>query len=379
MLAVGLMSGTSFDGVDAVLCEVTGSGTSTSVVQKEFIIYPIPEHIKEKLQQCCSNEAVKIDVICSLNFELGHLFADAAIAVCKKANIKTTQLDFIASHGQTIYHIPKATKDHMASTLQIGESAVIAQRCGCKVIANFRAKDMAVGGEGAPLVPYSEYLLYRHQDYGIALQNIGGIGNMTVLPKNAKEEDVFAFDTGPGNMMINEAMEYYFQKPFDESGKVAAKGNLIVHLKEELKNHPFLSQPIPKTTGREMFGKAYTHELLNRYASYAPEDIIATLTWFSAYAIAYHFQRFVIPYYDIKELVLGGGGVHNTTLRKFLAEELVDTHIVTQEEKGYSSDAKEAVAFVILGNQTLHLQTSNIPNATGANSSVILGHITYPN
>lgn len=378
MFAVGLMSGTSLDGIDAVLCEVDGYALETKIKQIAFHSEPMPINIKEKIKKCCSNDATT-EMICSLNFELGELFAEAAKNVCKKANIKTNRLSFISSHGQTLFHIPKKNGEYIPSTLQIGESAVIAQRCGCPVVANFRTKDMAVGGEGAPLVPYSEFLLYREETYGVALQNIGGIGNVTILPKNGSIDDVIAFDTGPGNMIIDEAMQCLYQKPYDDNGEIAKKGKIIEQLKIELMNHPYLQQCPPKTTGREMFGEYFTKDLLQRYAKNPKEDIIATLTWFTAYSIAENYRLFVFPTYDIQEIILGGGGAYNSTLRDMLQEELPNQRILIQEDKGFSSDAKEAIAFVILGNETMHRQFSNVPSATGANQKVILGNITFPN
>ena len=379
MLAVGLMSGTSLDGIDAVLCEIEGSGTATKVRQLAFCTCDIPEAIKDKIRRCCANENASVDLVCSLNFELGEQFASAALEVCRKAGVDSKELGFIASHGQTIYHIPHAYGECVASTLQIGESAVIAQRCGCPVIANFRVKDMAVGGEGAPLVPYSEYVMYRSETEAVALQNIGGIGNVTVLPAGCSIVDVYAFDTGPGNMMIDEAMRVFFNQAYDKNGTVASKGKFIEAMKEELMNHPYLTQNPPKSTGREMFGEPYTKQLLEKYKDEKSEDIVATFTWFTAYSIAENYRRFVLPKHALSEVILGGGGAHNETLRKMLQEELGNIKVLTQEDKGYSSDAKEAIAFVILGNETLHHQFSNVPSATGAKQKVILGNITYPN
>lgn len=378
MLAVGLMSGTSLDGIDAVLCDICGSGNTTRIKQLEFTTLPLSSEIKEKIKRCCNNQAT-VAQVCSLNFELGELFAKAVQSVCKQYGVKTTQLGFIASHGQTIYHIPRKTSDYAASTLQIGESAVIAQRCGCPCIANFRVKDMAAGGEGAPLVPFSEYILYSKKDEAVALQNIGGIGNVTVLPANGSIDDVFAFDTGPGNMVIDEAMQCLFNLAYDDNGTIASKGKLIEPLMEQLKKDPYLSLVPPKTTGREVYGSNYTHQLLNQYNTCNPEDIIATLTWFTAYSIAENYRRFILDKHDVKKVILGGGGAHNASLRHFLANELPGIEVLTQEDLGYSSDAKEAIAFVILGNETMHHQFSNVPKATGAKQKVILGNVTYPN
>lgn len=376
MYAVGLMSGTSLDGIDAVLCDISGVSLDTNIKEIAFCTIEIPEGIKDKIRKCCANKA-DVELVCSLNFELGELFADAVGKVCQKACVDLSELEFIASHGQTIYHIPKAYGDIHRSTLQIGESAVIAQRCGCKVVSNFRVKDIAAGGEGAPLVPFSEYILYRRTDQAVALQNIGGIGNVTIIPKNCEIDEVFAFDTGPGNMMIDEAMRIFYGVPYDKNGDIAAKGKMIHALQQELEAHAYLKVVPPKTTGREMFGEAYTVELLKRYAAEKKEDIVATLTWFTAYSIAENYRLFICKEHDIREVILGGGGAHNRTLQKMLASELPQIKISTQEEKGYSSDAKEAIAFVILGNETLNGRYSNLPNATGAQHKVILGNVTY--
>ena len=378
MLAVGLMSGTSLDGVDTVLCEISGQDESTKVKQLYFKTYDIPESLRTKIRKCCSRELIPVDLICSLNFELGYLFADAVKSLCKDANVKLEDLSFIASHGQTIFHIPKPYDDYVPSTLQIGEAAIIANECKTKVISNFRVMDMAVGGEGAPLVPYSETLLYSEENQAVALQNIGGIGNVTVLPKKGDTKKVIAFDTGPGNMMIDEAVRTFYGKKYDTDGYYARQGNLIPSLAEELKEHPYFNLEIPKTTGREMFGEHFTKSILEKYHSCEPNDLIHTFTWFTAYSIAYHYKKYLISEYGLKKCIIGGGGAYNSYLLELIRNEIPEVTVMTQEEHGFSSEAKEALAFVILGNQTYHRSPSNVPSATGAKKSVILGQITYP-
>ena len=378
MLAVGLMSGTSLDGVDTVLCEISGQDESTKVKQLYFKTYDIPESLRTKIRKCCSRELIPVDLICSLNFELGYLFADSVKSLCKDANVKLEDLSFIASHGQTIFHIPKAYDDYVPSTLQIGEAAIIANECKTKVISNFRVMDMAVGGEGAPLVPYSETLLYSEKNQAVALQNIGGIGNVTVLPKKGDTKKVIAFDTGPGNMMIDEAVRTFYGKKYDTDGYYARQGNLISSLAAELKEHPYFNLEIPKTTGREMFGEHFTKSILEKYHSCEPNDLIHTFTWFTAYSIAYHYKKYLISEYGLKKCIIGGGGAYNSYLLELIRNEIPEVTVMTQEEHGFSSEAKEALAFVILGNQTYHRSPSNVPSATGAKKSVILGQITYP-
>lgn len=378
MLAVGLMSGTSLDGVDTVLCEISGQDESTKVKQLYFKTYDIPESLRTKIRKCCSRELIPVDLICSLNFELGYLFADSVKSLCKDANVKLEDLSFIASHGQTIFHIPKPYDDYVPSTLQIGEAAIIANECKTKVISNFRVMDMAVGGEGAPLVPYSETLLYSEKNQAVALQNIGGIGNVTVLPKKGDTKKVIAFDTGPGNMMIDEAVRTFYGKKYDTDGYYARQGNLISSLAAELKDHPYFNLEIPKTTGREMFGEHFTKSILEKYHSCEPNDLIHTFTWFTAYSIAYHYKKYLISEYGLKKCIIGGGGAYNSYLLELIRNEIPEVTVMTQEEHGFSSEAKEALAFVILGNQTYHRSPSNVPSATGAKKSVILGQITYP-
>ena len=378
MLAVGLMSGTSLDGVDVVLCDITGEDEDTQVKQLKFKTYEIPEYLRDKIRKCCSRDLVPVELICSLNFELGQLFAESVKKLCKESSVNLEDIAFIASHGQTIFHIPKAFSDYIPSTLQIGEAAIIANECRTTVISNFRVMDMAVGGEGAPLVPYSEYVLYADENQAVALQNIGGIGNVTFLPKKGDFTKVIAFDTGPGNMMIDAAVQRLYGEKFDKNGKYASKGKLIPLLAEELKKHPYFALDIPKTTGREMFGEHYTYELLEKYQDYTKNDIIFTLTWFTAYSIAYHYKKYFIHHHNLDKCIIAGGGAYNECLINLIKRELPEIEILIQEDLGYSSEAKEAIAFVILGNQTYHMRPSNVPSATGARKSVILGQITYP-
>ena len=378
MLAVGLMSGTSLDGVDVVLCDITGKDEDTQVKQLNFKTYEIPEYLRDKIRKCCSRELVPVELICSLNFELGQLFAEAVKKLCKESSVNLEDIAFIASHGQTIFHIPKAFSDYIPSTLQIGEAAIIANECRSTVISNFRVMDMAVGGEGAPLVPYSEYVLYADESQAVALQNIGGIGNVTFLPKKGDFSKVIAFDTGPGNMMIDAAVQKLYGEKFDKNGEYASKGKLISPLAEELKKHPYFALDIPKTTGRELFGEHYTYALLEKYKDYNKNDIIFTLTWFTAYSIAYHYKKYFIHQYNLDKCIIAGGGAYNKCLINLIKRELPEMEILVQEDLGYSSEAKEAIAFVMLGNQTYHMRPSNVPSATGASKSVILGQITYP-
>lgn len=370
------MSGTSLDGVDAALVRIEGHGTATRIELVGFTTTEIPEPIKDEIKLAVKPSTGTVDLLCSLNFKLGELFADAALSVCREADFPVSRVDFIASHGQTVWHIPKPDGGFVRSTLQIGEPAVIAYRTGVQVVSNFRTMDVAAGGEGAPLVPYSEYVLYSSPDENVALQNIGGIGNVTVLPATGCIDDVYAFDTGPGNMIIDEAMQRLYGRKYDAGGETALGGEVNRRMLDELMSHPYVSMPLPKSTGREMFGEQFTVALLDRWSALPPQDIVATVTAFTACSIAEAYRRFVIPRWPIGRTVLGGGGAHNLALRKMLAEQLPGVEVVTQDEIGLSSDAKEAIAFAIMGNETLHGCPSNVCSATGAERPVVLGNIT---
>ncbi|SFJ49373.1 anhydro-N-acetylmuramic acid kinase [Thermoflavimicrobium dichotomicum] len=373
---MGLMSGTSLDGIDAALVEIQGSGTSTKVKLIEFVTCPFSDTIRKEIQDACSVEFSSVRLITSLNFKLGYLFAEAVKKVCEKARVDPKDLDFIGSHGQTIFHLPfPEGSDEVPSTLQIGEPAVIAYETETCVVSNFRTMDMAAGGQGAPLVPYTDFLLFRSSD-GRALQNIGGIGNVTVIPKEAEFEDVFAFDTGPGNMIIDAICQRLFGKPYDEDGQIAARGQVHEPLLAECMSHPYFAEHPPKSTGRELFGEEYVSTLLAKWGFLPSEDLVATVTMFTAQSIVDSYQRFIFPQYEIEEVVVSGGGAYNRTLLKMMASLLPDCKVVTQEDLGYSSAAKEAIAFAILANETLHNQPANVPKATGAKKRVILGNIT---
>lgn len=376
MYAVGLMSGTSLDGIDAALVEIDNFGKKTKIKLIEFITTSIPLDVKDEIKRACSEEQSSVDLICSLNFKLGYLFAEATKNVCNKAGITLENLDFIASHGQTIYHLPKSRDSFIPSTLQIGEPAIIAYETGVKVVSNFRVMDMASGGEGAPLVPYSEYIIYGSDEENIALQNIGGIGNVTVIPKGGEINSIFAFDTGPGNMIIDEVCQRLFKLNYDEDGKIAANGKIQNDILDDLMSHSYINAFPPKTTGREEFGQQFVDELLKKYNNKKPEDILSTVTMFTAKSIAVNYKNFIMNKVNLNKVIIGGGGAHNKTLLSYLKNELPNVSIVTQDDIGLSSDAKEAIAFVILGNETLNNNFSNVPSATGAKEKVILGNIT---
>lgn len=373
---VGLMSGTSLDGIDAALVKIKEQDY-IDLELLEFINLPIDKALRNEIEAVINNDTSSTKLVCELNFRLGYVFSEAVKKVCDKNGFPMENLDFIGSHGQTIYHIPEGTRGDFKSTLQIGEPAVIAYETNTMVVSNFRTMDMAAGGHGAPLVPFTEYLLYK-SNKNRALQNIGGIGNVTVIPSDGDIDKVFAFDTGPGNMMIDEVVKLLKNVPYDKNGELASRGNVIEPIINYLMSHEYINKVPPKTTGREMFGEQFSREIIKKFEKYKAEDIIATVTYFTAKSIAYNYRNFVFPKVKIDEVIIGGGGSYNNTLIEMIKNELKECKVMIQEDLGYSSDAKEAIAFALLAYSTLRGIPSNVIGATGARENVLLGNITLP-
>lgn len=373
-LVAGLMSGTSVDGIDVALVRIADSGIHTRVEPVAFRTVEYRPEVRRAILAACRPESSNVADLCSLNFFLGRLFADAVCQVCRENGIDIKEVDLVGSHGQTVWHQPGS------GTLQIGEAAVIAAQTGAVVVADFRVRDVAAGGQGAPLVPYTEFLLYRDPAKTRLLQNIGGIANVTVLPAGCSPDDIVAFDTGPGNMMIDACVNRLSEGrlQYDRNGEIAARGKVFPPLLSELMAHPFLRRPPPRTTGREMFGDSYTDELVARYSArgVGADDIVATLTRFTAASIADSYRRFIMPLHVIDEVVIGGGGSHNAALLAMLRRELPSVAVCTQEDLGFSSDAKEAVAFAILANEAISGHANNLPAVTGARLPAIMGKIS---
>ncbi len=374
-LVVGLMSGTSADGVDAALTRITGYGFDTKIEQLGFFFQPFDEATRRRILAVCGGEEGGSRELCLLSTHLGKLYARAVQELM--ASVGMEKPDLIGCHGQTVYHIPEQTEylgAKLRGTLQIGDPSYLAEEFACPVVSDFRVRDMAAGGLGAPLVPYTEFLLYRSETEDVALQNIGGIGNVTLLPAGCSLDQVTAFDTGPGNMVMDAlARRITGGKQFyDDGGRLAASGKVIPELLSWMLSDPYLSRKPPKTTGREYYGQAYVEKLL-RFGDYPLRDVLATATAFTAQSIALSLQRFAprMP----NRLVVGGGGSRNPTLLAFLREALPQCLVQTQEDLGLDSDAKEAVAFAILANEALFGQCNNAPTATGASHGVVMGRI----
>ena len=380
--AIGLMSGTSVDGIDAVLLTITGCGIETRITERAFITVPYPQEVRQRLLALASGSFGGSEELSAMNFYLGELFADACFAVCKEAGADISTVDFIGSHGHTVFHAPNERcyfGKNIKSTLQIGEAAVIAERTGCVTVADFRVRDVAAGGAGAPLVPFTEYLLYREPGTVIGLQNIGGIGNITLLPATADMNDIIAFDTGPGNMLIDGLMRLITDNThnYDEDGKLAATGTVDSALLEFLKTDSYLQIKPPKTTGREYYSEAFIRALYEKGGALQlpPETIVRTATYYTAYTIAYSLNTFGLPM--PKKLIVGGGGSKNPVILAHLRQLLPECSVLTNEDIGKNSDSKEACAFAVLANEALCGNPNNVPSATGAKKFVVMGKISF--
>jgi anhydro-N-acetylmuramic acid kinase len=378
-IIVGLMSGTSADGIDAVVARISGSGRGLRARILAHVHQPFNRALREQILHVGLEG--KVAEICELNFLLGERFGRAALAAIRKAGLAPKRVAAIGSHGQTIHHLPNAKTP---STLQIGEAAVVAELTGVTTIADFRVGDMAAGGQGAPLVPYADWALFTDNRRPRIVQNIGGIGNLTFLPPRASLGEVMAFDTGPGNMVIDAvvAMLTGGKMAFDRGGQWAARGTVSEKLLSELMAHPFLARRPPKTTGREEFGAPFVTRVMRsaRRLRLPKADIVATATAFTAASIAHACQRFVFPKLGPARLsrlqiILGGGGAKNPTLRRMLQQRSGYGDICTHEDLGVPNAAKEALAFAILAYETLSGRPSNVPSATGARRPVVLGKV----
>ena len=377
-LVVGLMSGTSVDCIDAALISITGSGTSMKFKQLAFVSYPYPIGFREYVLKNSLPGTGSVDTISTLNILIAQFFVDAVKAVARKARIPLTTIDLVGSHGQTVHHLPTAQQlfgKSVRSTLQIGDPSTIAKLTGIVTVGDFRTGDMALGGQGAPLVPYFDFLAFRSAKRSRALLNIGGIANITLLPKNCSVRDVLAFDTGPGNMIIDALMKRLYGKEFDPNGVSASSGRILTDVIRFMLAHPYLKQAPPKSTGREVFGKMFVDEILRRTRGARKQDVIATVTEFTPLTIYQQYAQFLRKRCRPDELIVSGGGAHNGYIMDALRRYFASAKIMTSDELGISSDSKEAVCFAILANETISGNPSNVPGVTGARTPAILGKI----
>jgi anhydro-N-acetylmuramic acid kinase len=372
------MSGTSLDGIDVAIIDITGSGFKSKINVLTSHSVPYPRQVREALLSV-SNVSTQTGDIARLNFLLGELYVEALEETVERAEIPLRSIKLIGCHGQTIFHEGQGAQylgKKVASTFQIGESSVISERTGIDVISNFRERDMAAGGKGAPLVPYLDYLLLRHRGRGRIAVNIGGIANLTAIPPNTSTDRVIAFDSGPGNMVIDQLVSRITQgrQLFDRDGAMAASGQPDPKLLAKLLRDKYFRAKPPKTAGREQYGAEFVSKLLDTELS--SEDLIATATALTAESIALGIRNFVMPDMRVDEVFVSGGGTHNPTLMRMFRKSLDPIPVMETTEMGLDVDAKEAIAFAVMAYETAHARPSNVPMATGAKKSVVLGKLT---
>ncbi|HXJ92296.1 MAG TPA: anhydro-N-acetylmuramic acid kinase [Terriglobia bacterium] len=383
-LIVGLMAGTSLDGVDAALVQITGAPERPRVKLLKFVTVAYPRDLRTRLLHIAGGGATNAAEISDLNFRVGEAFARAALRVCRSAGVDPKRLAVIGSHGQTIFHQGSAAGKTRASTLQIGEPALIAHLTGAPVVADFRTADVGAGGEGAPLVPMVDYLLLADNRQGTIALNLGGIANVTIIPARARPADVFGFDSGPGNMVMDALVRHFTgdREGYDSGGRTAAQGKVIEPILRRAMRDPFFKRRPPKSAGREQFGLEFaTHHFLSK-SNTSYQDLLRTAAELTACSIAGALSQFVFPRLEpgsqVHRLVLSGGGAHNRFLMGRLEERLPALRLQLSDDYGLPVDAKEAIAFAVLADRTLHGLPGNLPRVTGARRSVVLGKVVRP-
>ena len=385
MLVLGMMSGTSADGIDVALARISAKPPKLSIKLEGHHHVPYSSVVRKAILRVAAGESSGVAEISQLNFALGEEFALAAIAACRIWRVSMRRISLIGSHGQTVYHqgAPSSFAGHsrVSSTLQIGEPSVIAERTGVTTVADFRPADMAAGGQGAPLVPFVDYLLYRHPKRNRVALNIGGIANVTVIPAGAKPKDVFAFDTGPGNMIVDALVEKFThgRARYDKDSEMALRGRMLPKLLNEMMEHPYLHKELPKTAGREQFGRAYAEKIFawGKKNRAKPADVVRTATIFTSLSIGSAFQKFILPRTQVDELIVSGGGARNTLMMVYLAAILPGFPIVSSDHFGIEPEAKEALAFAVLAYESFHGRPNNLPSATGAHHPAALGKLVH--
>lgn len=387
---IALHSGTSADGIMAALLRVSGSQETATATLIRYRAFPYPAEFREKLAELFARETATVPKYGQAHFWLGELFAEAAVVLATEARVPIDAVDAIVCSGQITFHVRRGqdARDQwiggkeIPAALDAGEGTVIAERTGRPVITNMRSRDMAAGGQGNPLVVYGDWVLFRHPQRARMVLNIGGIANPTVLPRSARLDQVTAFDTGPGNMLIDAMVRHFTggRQEYDEDGTLALQGTVNRAVLDWLMTHEYVRRPPPKTTGREVFGRPMTEAVLREIAGRAlsSADVVATMTTFTAESIAYNYRTFILPTQPVDEVLVCGGGAHNRTLMNILAERLIPLPIGTVADAGVPVGAREVMCVGIIGNETMLGEAGNVPSATGASRRVVMGQITPP-
>jgi anhydro-N-acetylmuramic acid kinase len=384
MLVLGLMSGTSADGIDVALARISGAPPHLKAKLLGHTSFSFSPALRKEILRVAEQQPISAGELSQLNFRLGHIYADAVLAACKRFKVAPKRIGLVGNHGQTIFHQGQPLSYFgrpTSSTLQIGEGSVIAALTGITTVSDFRPADMALGGQGAPLVPYVDYLLYRHPKLGRVSLNLGGIANITVVPANAIPSQVFAFDTGPANMLIDALVQRFThgRQRFDKDAGLAQSGRSTLALLNELMRDPYLKLAPPKSTGREYYGRTYVQKVLalGRRHHAKPADLIRAATIFTALSVVDALHRFVLHKHKIQQLIVSGGGARNPLILAQLSAALPDIEVAPSSHLGIPEDAKEAFAFALLAYETFHRRPANLPSATGARGPAILGKISY--
>jgi len=386
MKIVGLMAGTSHDGIDAALVDIQGQ-KALRVKLLAFQTIPYSKPTLDLIRRASSPKTGTVDQVARLNFYLGELFAEAVLQVIAQAGLKPTAINLIGSHGQTLHHLPHPQpmgRHRIRATLQVAEPAIIAARTGTPVISDFRPADIAAGGQGAPLVPYVDFLLFRHPRQNRILLNLGGIANLTLLPAGCREVSrVKASDSGPGNMVSDELVRRMSRgrERFDRRGGYAEQGRVIPELLAELLRHPFFRKPPPKSTGREEFGTGFVDHLLARKRPRSRRawlNLIATAAALTAHSVYRHYRQFYAAEFAADEVIVSGGGVNNRAVMRKLSELFAPATVMPIDALGVPADAKEAIAFAVLAYESWHGRPGNLPGATGAGQRAVLGKLCWP-
>jgi len=410
MIVAGVMSGTSADGINVAMVRLSGRRSSRAASRATLAArgrnpalslpkasplhiellghaeYSYPKKVRAAVLAMMNASQASVAELARLNFLLGELYSDAVLAAARQLRVK---VDLVGCHGQTLYHQGEPQRflgRRVAATWQTGEAAIVAARVGVPVVSDFRPADMDAGGKGAPLVPFLDYMLFRDPHIGRIVQNIGGIANLTAIPAGAAASDVVAFDTGPGNMVIDAVTEELFGKPFDRGGRIAATGRVLEKVIRGILRRDFFTRKSPKTAGREEFGREFVRAFLRDCGHCRKQDVVATATALTAKSIADAVRRYAAGNsrsarsQAFREMILSGGGAKNSALVAMLTVELAPLRLRLRfsDELGLPSAAKEAIAFAVLAHETWHRRSSNIPSATGARRAAVLGKISYP-
>ena len=382
-VVVGLMSGTSLDGVDAAVARLSGSGRALQLDVLAARSFPYPVALRRVLLRNSAADTSSVFDLSQLNVRLAYQYADAVRQIVYAAGLSLADLDLVGSHGQTVHHIPDATDCAalaVTSTLQIGDPSVLANLLDVPVVGDFRVADMALGGQGAPLVPYFDYVYFSDAAEQRGLLNVGGIANLTVLPRGGGPEAVRAFDTGPANMVIDALADRFFDQPYDPDGALAAQGTVHQPLLDALMDDAYYDLPPPKSTGREHFGRAYVARLVEdaEAAGLSPNDMLATATALTAHSVYHAYDAFFRGTHPLDVLIVSGGGMHNAVLMDMLAKLFAPVPVHTVEPYGLDSDEKEALCFAVLAHETVNGVPTNLPSVTGAAHPTLLGKLCFP-